>query len=373
MKESGHDQILLALNRFIRVLPQPTLYVIDLHGTVLAANIKKTGVSSNEPKENGSQTCYRSIFHRNSPCPGCRLFTAGSFGEKKKKNLEEAILISGFLVTQKPVEIPGLGEVIVETVEHHEPGAGGGLENSLITLGALVQTVAHEISNPLIGLNLSAHSLSRLLKNPEPDMEQAQKLVHLVKEDIERAGAIISDIRNYSSRPGEPARYVNLFSVVSGALEQALRTGRAKDLKTRVRWRIPKTLHVRGNRYKLEQCFINIFQNSIEAFHYASIKVSKPLIHVNVTSQKDIAGMTKNTCILIQVIDNAGGISDKDMDHLFEPYFTTKEKWKGMGLGLFVVKTILTEHDASVKLVSRRGKTFFNILFQVPDGETITS
>lgn len=356
MDKSQKKAIRDALQSLINTLPQP-IYLIDMEGRVLAANQR----FRNEPPQPEKTLCYSYIFGRDTPCGGCELF--GSMFQNSLPNRPKGLfVVSESAMTQQVVNIPGLGDIVMEATEHEEKSADS-LKKGLITLGALVQTVAHELSNPIIGLHLSYQTLTNILESPNPDLAQARKFTGLIKKDVERAGSIIADIRNYAGRPSDPAKNVHLHSVLSASLNQALRTSSAKGIKTRIRWRAPLALFIPGNRYKLEQCFINIFKNSIEAFQNSPSTIFNPKIYINIGFESAPQKVKKKQGVLIQIIDNAGGILEKDIDHVFEPYFTTKEKWKGMGLGLFVVKTILSEYGATIKLISRQGKTHFIILF----------
>ena len=78
-----------------------------------------------------------------------------------------------------------------------------------------------------------------------------------------------------------------------------------------------------------------------------------PSPHVHIIAEKtEIPEMLK-----IQIIDNAGGISNDALSNVFKPYFTTKERFRGLGLGLYIAGKILKEHQSSITIESKGGKT----------------
>ena len=107
---------------------------------------------------------------------------------------------------------------------------------------------------------------------------------------------------------------------------------------------------INGNRSKLEQVFVSIFTNAIQAMREnGTLSVSlKP-------------GMNDNY-ILIKISDNGPGIPEEDINNIFEPFFTTKPVGKGTGLGLSVCKSLVLEHNGEINVESSLGEgTTFTI------------
>jgi len=81
-----------------------------------------------------------------------------------------------------------------------------------------------------------------------------------------------------------------------------------------------------------------------------------------------IANDTDNPDLLkIQIIDNAGGISNAALINVFKPYFTTKERFRGLGLGLYIAGKILKEHHSTINIESMGDKTVVTIYMKQKD------
>jgi len=102
---------------------------------------------------------------------------------------------------------------------------------------------------------------------------------------------------------------------------------------------------------------LSILTNSLEAFKRN--KTLKPMVDVSLTLQE------KENKILLQIIDNAGGISKQIIDHIYDPYFTTKEE-KGKGMGLYLAKTIVETHlEGTIHIENDDGMTVVNIYLPI--------
>ncbi len=101
-----------------------------------------------------------------------------------------------------------------------------------------------------------------------------------------------------------------------------------------------------GDDYQLEQVFVNIFLNALEAINgEGTVSVSSALVSAD--AKVGMAG--PQVCVVVQ--DNGGGISPEDLERLFEPFFTTKSS--GTGLGLAMARRVLAEHGGQVEIESQ--------------------
>jgi C4-dicarboxylate-specific signal transduction histidine kinase len=107
-----------------------------------------------------------------------------------------------------------------------------------------------------------------------------------------------------------------------------------------------------GVKNELTQVIINIINNSIDAFEKNGVLIRN----------LDIASGVKNGEVYISIKDNAGGVSKKIIDRIFEPYFTTKHQKSGTGLGLFMSKMICEQGmGGSIDVKSSKNQTTFTI------------
>lgn len=129
---------------------------------------------------------------------------------------------------------------------------------------------------------------------------------------------------------------------------------------------LPKVL---ADPNQIQQVFLNLFLNSIDAIHGEGIiKVTTKLIHgpdLESYKRKYPAILTRDRYVLLRFFDNGVGMSQETAEKVFEPFFTTKTT--GSGLGLSIVYRTLKENDAAIAVSSMEGNgTTFTIFFRTP-------
>ncbi len=228
-------------------------------------------------------------------------------------------------------------------------------EDRLVSLGKLVASSVHEINNPIQGLLTFSYMMEEMIGKNHLETEDIEKfkmfLPHMTRE-LERCGQIVSGLLAFSRE--SPLEFIGvdvntiLDSVISLTSHKLALSNIA--LKTEI---FPKPLLVYGDCNQLQQCFLNLIFNSIEAMPDGG----EILISTETTSQNN------NNKVKVQINDNGIGISKKDMEHIFDPFFTTKAVGEGTGLGLSIVYGIIKEHDGTINVDSTPGLgTSFTIL-----------
>lgn len=307
--------------------------------------------------------CYKVIFNKDQPCLHCSF----SFSEDKlsanDSNKTSAMQIKknekrnrDLLLTQSVIFWEGR-QWYVDILEEEKNETLYDARDQLTTLGAHVQTIAHELFNPVTGLHLTVQQINKLLGSKDQVYSnELSPLMELLVRDIRRASNVISEIRNYS-RPVETSyKFIDLQMVLHSALENVERIYQDKKVKINFSWDLQTDFIIMGNAAKLEQCFVNIFKNSFEMFNPEN-GAGKEDYQLSISVAK-----TKDPKIAkIQIIDNAGGISNDALRNVFKPYFTTKEKFRGLGLGLYITANILKEHHSTINIESAQGKTIVTI------------
>ena len=110
---------------------------------------------------------------------------------------------------------------------------------------------------------------------------------------------------------------------------------------------------------QINRVFFNLIKNSIESIHERSSKST------DFAKKIDIAIINKSDYIEIVITDNGIGFSEKDLERILKPYFTTKSK--GSGLGLAIVNKIINDHNGKIKFVQQ--KTGAKIIVNFPKNE----
>ena len=216
----------------------------------------------------------------------------------------------------------------------------------LAVAGRLVHTLAHEIRNPLNNITLSVSQMLEEQQSPEPDM-----YLDIIHRNSIRIGDIIKELLN-SSRPSEmQVKKKSLQAIMDESIAAALDRITLKRIDLNVSY-TSEELHILGDAEKLKIAFLNIIINAIEAMEEGSGKLK--IVMRNSANEH-----------IIEISDNGCGISEENLSHLFEPYFTSKRN--GMGLGLASTLNILQSHKAYIDVQSTLGEgTTFFLTFRSP-------
>lgn len=205
----------------------------------------------------------------------------------------------------------------------------------LATAGKMSASFAHEIRNPLSSMRM----LSQLLvQKPELTDEQQQSLQYIL-EEIERIDTIVKGLMDFA----RPTSLNAVQQPLEPVLRDVLAFMKANLAHHQIELELELTADLPDFQFdpdKIKQAFMNVVLNSMEAMPQGGV--------LTVCTSKLDDGVS------IQVKDTGVGIPETDIPHLFEPFFTRKEK--GTGLGLANVKRIIEEHDGVAKIESNLGE-----------------
>ncbi|MEY4696160.1 MAG: hypothetical protein RIT14_588 [Pseudomonadota bacterium] len=208
--------------------------------------------------------------------------------------------------------------------------------SKLAALGEMSAAVSHELNQPLAAMKTYLAGARLLLQRKRP--EEALSSFQRIDDLIERMGAITRQLKSYARKGGEAFEPVDLRSALSSALSMMEPQLKLRVVKiTRTLPRIP--VMVMADRIRLEQVIINLLRNALDATR----DVPQPQIDLILSGGE---------AALLTVRDNGHGI--KDLDNLFEPFYTTKKPGEGVGLGLAISSGIVT--DLGGRLTARNAE-----------------
>ncbi len=219
----------------------------------------------------------------------------------------------------------------------------------MTSLGQLAAGIAHEINNPLTNASLGIQTLKNRIASGVSDTEIVGKL-DAVERNIDRASGIARELLQFSHQRGAEAVPVDINDVMRGALTLL----QYKLKKVDVQKDFGRPPAVTGSPGKLEQVFINILSNAVEAMPNGGV--------ISIMTMRSQAG------VLIRITDTGTGISKENMSRVFDPFFTTKEPGAGTGLGLSICYGIIKSHHGTIDVASveNRGTT---VTITVPEME----
>ncbi len=221
------------------------------------------------------------------------------------------------------------------------------LENEkLASIGKVASGVAHEINNPLDGMQ---NCLNRLKKNPE-NLKQSIAYLNLLENALKRINRVTGQLLDFSRREDLLFRSTNLNELIKDIIplvQYSIVKSKIK-LKTNFDKMLP---NIFGDADRLQQVFLNLLLNSIDAMPNGGELILKTY--------------SVNGYANIEITDTGSGIEESDLKKIFEPFYTTKQTGKGTGLGLTVSLNIVKEHNGEI-LIKTHGKKNTTFLCSFP-------
>jgi len=213
----------------------------------------------------------------------------------------------------------------------------------LAAMGRLTSQIAHELNNPIYGIM----NTLELLKTEIPPESKRRKILELALSETQRLAEMLRNMLSFSKPEEEKRRPVKMNELIEGILLVMEKQMRESNIKVETSFddEIPEVM---ASTNQMRQVMLNILKNAKEAMLKGgtlTVRTSKEDKHV-----------------LIHVQDTGVGILEEIRDKIFEAFFTTKQKVKGVGLGLSVCYGIIKDHGGEIKVESEEGKgTTFTI------------
>lgn len=202
--------------------------------------------------------------------------------------------------------------------------------DKLITLGQLSAVLAHEIGSPLQILEGRARSLLKT-----PDKQSVERVVPVIVEQTERITRIVQQLLEITRKRSPVRGPVDLTKAAQSVVDLLELEARRNQVRVVLRSSGDTTLQADADQ--LQQIVLNLVRNAIQA------------TSENTSVDIDIRG--EEQFVVLEVRDFGPGVPPDIAEKLFEPFFTTRSRHGGTGLGLSVVKTIVQEHQGEVTFV----------------------
>ena len=235
----------------------------------------------------------------------------------------------------------------------------------LAVVGELAAGMAHEIKNPMAGIKVSMEVLSQDSPLPQEDKEVLLRVIN----EIDRITAMLKGLLSYARPPKPKLISLDVNQLLEGIIKSAryaLRspkyTVKAQDRQIEfVKDFNPDLPHIVADPGQLQQVFLNLTLNAVDAIYSAS--ESQGIITIK-TRQ------TQENKVEISIADNGKGIDNRSLEEIFKPFFTTKSQ--GTGLGLAISKRLVEQHQGGTIIAANNrggdGLTF-TLSFPVYEGK----
>jgi signal transduction histidine kinase len=218
----------------------------------------------------------------------------------------------------------------------------------LSSLGQLAAGVAHEIRNPLNAISMATQRLKMDFLPADPDkMEEFKNLSGVIRDEIKRLNGIIEEFLSFSKSRRLQLSDFSVVDVLQKIVSLIREEASTRRITIETNWRLtPAIIPMDVN--KLQQSFLNLIKNALESMP-AEGKIS-------ITVDKE----GKNY-IVVSISDTGCGMTAEEIEKIFSPEYTTKEK--GVGLGIPLASEIIRGHGGEVRVISRKGEgTTFEIV-----------
>ena len=207
----------------------------------------------------------------------------------------------------------------------------------LASIGLLASGIAHEVNTPLTGISSYTQMLLEVRTPEDPEYPVLKK----IEQQAFRAAGIASSLLNFSRQRDGDYQPLEVADMVAETLElfQPHLRGRRIELVRHIERPLTR---VNGNRGRLQQVLMNLLLNAVDAMTEGG----------TVT----VAARAASGRVLIEVSDTGCGIPAEHLDRIYDPFFTTKPRGQGTGLGLSVSYGIVKEHAGTLSVESSPGE-----------------
>ena len=227
-------------------------------------------------------------------------------------------------------------------------------QERLVVLGEVAATMAHELNNPLASISM----FNQMMETSLPPESELQENVEVIRRNTETCKRVISELLNYATGSAPEVSLVDMHEILED-VTRFLRPLAERHGVTFERNFVAEQAEVRGDEVQLRQVFVNLVMNAIQAIEGGGTV--------------GLGSRVVDGQLVLEVRDTGSGISVDQLEAIFRPFFTTKARGQGTGLGLPTAQRIAESHGGGLELVeSSEHGTIFRVRLR-PAGEVLAS
>ena len=225
------------------------------------------------------------------------------------------------------------------------------ITSRLTTMGEMASSLAHELNQPLTAITNYSMGAVAMIKSGNADLNVLLPALEKAASQAQRAGKIISRIRDFVKRSEPRRQAIQINTVIDNAV--SLAEIHARKSQVRIECHIPELLpNVLADPILIEQVLLNLIKNGLEAMEQSTLETLSVVV------------CRHDNQIEVAVMDRGHGLTDPE--RLFEPFFSTKTE--GLGMGLNICRTIIESHHGRLWATSNpEGGTIFRFTLPCAD------
>lgn len=221
-------------------------------------------------------------------------------------------------------------------------------KSKLESMGELAAGIAHEINQPLGGISMGLDNILFKLSTNSVKEDYLRTKIDALFLDIDRIRQIINHVRVFSrDQKNLVDDTVNINDVIHDSMSLISRQYHNHNIEIALKLSEEACL-TSGNKYRLEQVFLNLLSNAKYAVDEKSIMTED----VGYGKRIEISTYQDEKYVVVEILDNGTGISEQHLSNIFDPFFTTKDVETGTGLGLSISYGIIKEMKGEIEVES---------------------
>ena len=223
----------------------------------------------------------------------------------------------------------------------------------LASLGEMAAGVGHELTQPLNAILLFARNCLKALDAPGDHSDLLRENLQIIIDRVSKASSIIGTMRSFGRKVEEEQAPVDLNAIIRKILNFLESQLRLSEISLDLRLSEQPCVVI-GVEVRLEQVFLNLVQNAIQAMG----RVAEPRLTIisQVADRLNPKTMVQEPYVVVAVADNGEGIAEELQKKIFDPFFTTREVGTGTGLGLSIVDRIVRGFAGYIEVESQVGQ-----------------
>jgi two-component system NtrC family sensor kinase len=330
------------------------IYTIDERWRIVALNETKRERLDASAGQLGGRLCYKTFYGRQTPCEHC--LVAATLQNRRSQSW--SVKWQG--ADHRPREwdvnaypLPGSAAgapraVIVWQDRTEERQLESSLMQAakLAAIGQLAAGVAHEINNPLTAINANA----QMLQMTTPPQDENYESVDLIARAGERAASVVKGLLDFARQSEYSFEAADINESISQALDLVAYqfTSASISVALQLGQDLPP---INASWEHLQSVWLNLLINARDALRSVD---GERIITVSTEADEEGQG------VLVSVSDTGGGMSEAELSHIYEPFYTTKAPGEGTGLGLATCQQIVNQHGGKITVTSQLnvGTTF---------------